>query len=474
MRRFTTVAVALVCAATSARGDDSQPQTPLGPREVIDALASHPALAAARAGLERAHGQLLGAEGAFDLRTRLRVQAFPSAYYDNSVVDAELRLPMRFRGITPFVGWRLGRGEFPIYDLKAQTLRAGEVRAGVEVPLLRDGAIDRPRAELQKAELADDLARVELQQRVLEVERDAVVAYWNWVATGNRLNVRVAQLELARARDEGIQRTIAQGNTAPIEAVDNARVIVARETTTVMARRDLVRAALELSMFLRDRDGKRIVPQDTRVPELGPLPPPLRVELDVETAIAEARGRAPSVAAVGVRAELNAVDLALARNQQLPAVTTSAFISRGLGPPDPEIPDRSTNMIGVSLIVELPVQQRQARGAAEMARADRTRIGIDRGLLLDRIAIDVGTGQAELAAARTRAELAERQLELAEQLASAERTRFSRGDTTILIVNLREEAAADAAVARIDAIADYYKARALYMVALGRSPREAL
>jgi hypothetical protein len=45
--------------------------------------------------------------------------------------------------------------------------------------------------------------------------------------------------------------------------------------------------------------------------------------------------------------------------------------------------------------------------------------------------------------------------ELAEQLADAERQRFALGDSTILIVNVREDAAADVAAARVE----YHEAR---------------
>lgn len=75
-----------------------------------------------------------------------------------------------------------------------------------------------------------------------------------------------------------------------------------------------------------------------------------------------------------------------------------------------------------------------------------------------------------MAAAHRRAEIAARQIELAERLAEAERQRLALGDSTILVVNLREEAAADAAASAIDASADYHKSRARYQVATGRVP----
>ena len=479
------VALAPVAPSASAQPAASAPPAPPVPPvppsgaalrlvDVLDAVRAHPLAAAARAGVDRAEGQQLAAEGAFDVRARVRGTSTPTAYYDNTTLDAEVRMLTPAWGITPFAGWRLGRGEFPIYDGKVPTLQRGELRAGLDIPLLRDGPIDRPRAELQKAELADDQARAELRQRELELQQSAAYAYWDWVAAGNRLTVRERQLQLARDRDEGIRRTIAQGNTAPIEAIDNARVIATRQASVVAGQRDVIRTGLELSMFLRGAGGAASVPGPERLPVLGALPPPLAIEVDLAAVIAQAYAAVPSVAAVAVRLEANAVDVDLARNQLLPGVTATAYVARGFGPYETALPDRSETAVGVGLTIDMPVQLRQARGALAMARADRTRLEQERRFLLDRIAIEVRAAHAELVAARQRAQLADTQAQLAEQLAEAERTRFARGDTTILFVNLREESAADAAGSKIDATADYFKARARYVVAAGQSPRDSM
>ena len=42
----------------------------------------------------------------------------------------------------------------------------------------------------------------------------------------------------------------------------------------------------------------------------------------------------------------------------------------------------------------------------------------------------------------------------------AERTKFERGDCDLLVVNLREQATADAAVLAVDAAANYFMAQA--------------
>jgi cobalt-zinc-cadmium efflux system outer membrane protein len=455
----------VVTRATTARAE------PLTVERVIANLPFHPLATAARAGIARADGERTAAAGAFDVRVRARGDHAPIGYYDRLILDGEVRTLTRFQGLSAFAGWRLGAGGIPDYDLKLATLDRGEWRAGIDLPLLRDRAIDRARADERKAETSRAVARAELTRRQLELARDAIVAYWDWVTAGHRLVIRARQLELARTRDRGLQRTIGEGNMAPIEGVDNARVIAQREALVIAAERDARRAALELSLWYRDPRGDSIVPEIDELPILRELTSPLPEESDVGAAVAAARLRQPIAAAFSARLAANAIDRELAENQRLPSLGATAYGSRGIGGLDPRLPDRSSTAINVGFSFELPLQRRQAEGALAIARADRQRLEAEQRFAFERLELDVRVAVAELTAARGRAVLAGEQERLARQLAEAEQQRFDRGDTTILVVNLREEAAAEAAAARVDALGEYWKARVRFQVALGQAPR---
>lgn len=461
--------IVLVLSLAVARSAVARAE-PLTVERVVANLRSHPLATAARAGIDRAEGELVEAAGAFDVRLRARGDHAPLGYYDRSVLDGEVRARTRIQGLSGFAGWRLGAGGIPDYDLKLATLDRGEWRVGVDVPLLRDRAIDRARADERKAEASRAIARAELTQQQLELARDAVVAYWDWVTAGHRLAIRARQLELARVRDRGLRRTIGEGSVAPIEGADNARVIAQREALVLAAERDVRRASLELSLWYRDPRGEPIVPTIDELPILAAPGSPLPEESDLGAAIATARHRQPIVAAFGARLAANAIERELAENQRLPSFVATAYGSRGIGATDPRLPDRSSTAIGVGFSFELPLQRRQAEGALAIARADRQRLEAAQRFAIERLELDIRVAVAELIAARGRAVLAAEQERLARQLAEAEQQRFERGDTTILVVNLREEAAADASAARVDALGEYGKARVRFQVALGLRP----
>ena len=70
-----------------------------------------------------------------------------------------------------------------------------------------------------------------------------------------------------------------------------------------------------------------------------------------------------------------------------------------------------------------------------------------------------------------RLQIIREELVVAESLAKAEKTRFDLGDSTLLIVNLREQNAAEVALRLIGAEADYWNAKADYDAVMMKIPR---
>ena len=115
----------------------------------------------------------------------------------------------------------------------------------------------------------------------------------------------------------------------------------------------------------------------------------------------------------------------------------------------------------------LPIQRRKARGRAAYARAELERLELELRFAEDVIRAEVADALSELIASHARAEQTERGMALTQQLADAERERFDLGQSTILVLNLREQAAAEAQATYVKALADYWKAVAEYRAVLG-------
>lgn len=435
--------------------------------EVLERLPGrHPDWEAADFKIEAARGKRLAARGAFDPKVVLDATLRPMGYYQNRQVDVKVEQATPLWGVVAFAGWRFGQGSFPAYDGKLETARAGELRAGVQVPLWRDGMIDRRRTDIRQSDRRLDQATREAAAKQLELQLSAARAYWAWVGASQRLRIVEGVLQLAERRQAGLSRMAETGAVPAIEVIDNERSIADRSLERVEARRRLDAAAVALSLYYRDPEGRPVVPAPAQAPASLPPPPPAPATAP-EALVADTLTRRPELAAIEQEQAVAELELRWARNQRAPDVAVQAYVARDFGPgPAYLLPTE----LALSLAVELPVPLRKARGQLAAAEAELSRVKAQRRLLGDEVTAELQAADIALRAALEQLRLAERQASLAEQVAAAERRRLELGATNILTVNLREQSAAEAATKAIDAGVRSHVAHAEHRVAQGLPP----
>jgi outer membrane protein, heavy metal efflux system len=433
-----------------------------------------PLVIAADRDRDAADGEFLAAEGAFDPQWRTRAAAAPVGYYNPLTLDTQITQPTRLWGAQLFAGYRFGQGlsytGIPIYDGKLETNDYGEARAGLTVPLLRNGPIDRARANLQRAEHGRTVAEMGARQQRLEASRAATLRYWEWVAAGRRLAVANTLMGLATTRDAGLAERVARGDLPEFERADNRRAIVQREGAVVSARRALEQAAIELSLYLRNDRGEPRMPTPDELPPALTEPAALDVAC-VDRASRDASGRRPEPARFEAQRERERVEQRWAANQRLPAIDVSVAASQDLGP-GPQ--SRGGVTLEAGVMVDIPILNRTATGREQAASAAMGRAEAQRRFAVERVNADVRDALSALEAARQRVEVARREVELSRDLAAREQERFAAGDGTLLVLNLRETAAAEAGLREVDALLDWRRAAAAWHFALGRPQGEGV
>jgi outer membrane protein TolC len=123
--------------------------------------------------------------------------------------------------------------------------------------------------------------------------------------------------------------------------------------------------------------------------------------------------------------------------------------------------------VEAQVLFEVPLQNRQASGRAEAARAALAKVAEQERGARDRVVADVQDARSASELARTRLALARAEVEVSVDLERAEWQRFAAGDTTLLVVNLREQATFAARVREIDALAECQSALVLQRAATG-------
>lgn len=437
--------------------------------ELADVLAAvdrtFPLLQAAELEVVSAEGELLAAQGGFDIAWRTR-GTLSGGYYESVQVDSTLEQPTGLWGVSAFAGYRLGVGTFPSYDGKLETLEHGEVRAGVHIPVLKNGPIDRRRASLQKARLGRRIAELTVDEQRLQFRRAAAHRYWAWVAAGKRLRIAEALLRNVEGRAAALSARIEHGDLPALERTDNERAIQQRRAQVALARRGLEQAALELSLYARDETGAALPPPPERLPADFPgLPAALGS--DPRDHLRTAEVRRPEARKLALQGQQAEVERDFAKNQLAPAVDLQLLVSQDLGPPNPDRPDLSDPVAQVGVVLEVPLQNRAMRGRLRSTDALVARLRQQEAFAQDKIEVEVADALSGIRRALERVDAARQEVQLALELERSERARFEEGDSHLLIVNLREQQTAEAELREVDAVLDYYRAAADLAAARG-------
>ncbi len=445
------------------------PATVLELDEVTDSvLATFPLLEIAQREREIAAGKVLSAEGGFDLDVSMYAINAPLGFYQTTRSGVVLTQPV-YKGGYVYGGYKIGDGNFEPWYGNRETNEGGEFKVGIAFPLLRDRAIDKRRAALAQAQIAREAVEPGVQAAVLSVVQSAAQAYWTWVAAGQAYRAQARMLEVAITRNRAIQRRVELKDLAEIELTDNERLIASRQAKVIEAERKLQGAAIKLSLFLRSEQGQPRIPAKELAPPRFPdlsLPDRERLQQDIDRALA-AR---PELRDLQLQREQMLVELAQSQNQLLPSLSATAFSAQDVGARASSKGDKSPFQMEAGLLMDVPLQRREASGKIRAAQGKLAQLTAKRVFAVNKITIEVQDAMSALVTAHDRVLKAREALTLNERMEAAERRKFELGDSTILIVNLRELSSIEAELTLIDALTDFFKAQADYRAATAENP----
>jgi outer membrane protein TolC len=259
--------------------------------------------------------------------------------------------------------------------------------------------------------------------------------------------------------------------------IDNRRLIADREGVLIGAERRWQQTSFELSLYLRDPGGNPVVPPASRLPpsfvEQDPQPPCVeKLPADLQTAY----NLRPELVRFQLLKERAAVELRLAENQEYPTLnaTVAGAQDVGKGKKGDGIFQLDRTNVEASLLLEIPLQRRDALGRAQAARGTMTQVLAQERYTRDQIGTEVQDAVSNLDRTVQRLKWAREEQKVARRVAELEEERFRKGQSNLLEVNLRELAAAGAQIKVVDALADYFRALADYRAALGLDGRPNL
>ena len=466
---------------------------------IARALEKNEGILIERAALASAGAAVTGAEGAYDpllgLEAGWRQTTAPVNSAFSGAPAGELAPTIEAAETTAAIRRLLPTGgELSVSAGNARTESDGafaflspayDSRLGVAFrqPLLRDRAIDGARLGLRVAAADRDRAAASLRREVIETVAAVERAYWTLVAARREIAVREESVALAGEQLSETEIRIENG-AAPETEIAQPRAELERRRGDLLAAQEAVaRGETTLKrLILADDDGDlwpaRLVPVEDAEVE--------RVPVDVEAAMERALALRAELEAAEASVEHRRAESAFARDGIKPALDLVVSYDRfGLAgsrnpasDPIPGLPaevppglegrwDDSLDRLAdgdfddarIALVFELPLGNRAARAAAEIADSTERQAEAELARARKSVRAEVLDAAATLETAGGRIDAARAARAAAEVQLGAERERFAVGLSTNFLVLTRQNDLASARLAEIAALTDYRTAR---------------
>jgi outer membrane protein TolC len=321
-------------------------------------------------------------------------------------------------------------------------------------PLLRGFGAEVALANLRKQRIQRDSELLNRQARAAIVVRDVVTAYWELGYASDDLAIRHAAVSLAEEQRKATQIQVDVGRlgVADLAAVD--RAIADRQQEVALSEQTLVGKALDLERLLGHP-----IQGDFSPAEALQRPSASPTAIDQAAEIAHALESSPQLRALRTGLQLSAIDVRTAQAMLRPQLDFTGSIATSgrkdqLGDSWAQAARFEAFNWSAGLTFQLPVQNRAARGAEQVAQANGALAHIN---VVD-LELGIRDGVVRLAAAARsaarRGEWARASIGYARKNLDAEHARFDVGRSTNNDVVLRLQELKNAEIQAARAVAD--------------------
>jgi outer membrane protein TolC len=208
----------------------------------------HPLVKNANLEINKAQANLLMARGGFDpkIEVDFREKQFKNKEY-YSILNSSFKIPTWY-GIEIKAGFDNNEG---IYLNPENTVpNQGLTSLGISIPLGQGLFINQRMADVRKATIQMQLSQAERKLQAIAVLYDASFAYFNWKKNFNEVKLYETYNKNAQQRFNGIRSLIKAGDKPAIDSTEAGIIVKNRLLSLEDSQLKLTKAKLELSNFL--------------------------------------------------------------------------------------------------------------------------------------------------------------------------------------------------------------------------------
>jgi outer membrane protein TolC len=422
------------------------------------ALKYHPTVLAALERMRAEEEAVKGARGAFDARVVSNYKRQTKHDHNTTLSRTQLEKPLRLANSKIYAGAEQISNPSgflaPIYHTGNPTTQTGNYTlVGLQLSLWKNLTLDPGRAALKNAKYDAKMAKAEKTLTVLDIGRLGQLGYWEWVTATKVKNAYEELVKNGETRNEYLVARQKKGDVAQILVTENEQYVASRKGALQAAKERLLRAEYALSLFYRDENGEPIIPIPTDSFEDYPSDLAVLLEnLDLNSNIEELIKKRPDMRNLAFTVDKTEVDVELAKQDLRPQVDlTTEYFQRTI-----EHPNMPRDYLMVMAQVSIPIERNLGNGNIAAARARRM-------VAQREMSYGQQTYKYEVMALRQSLHLQLEQviqskIEFAKskELVTSEAYKFKTGGGNLFLVNIREEAQARAE-------ASFHEARLAFM-----------
>jgi outer membrane protein TolC len=396
----------------------------------------HPVCKQANLNIDYATSSLQATRGVFDpsVYTLAEKKTFDEKNYYN-YTNAELKIPTWY-GIDIKAGTEDNLGG----QLNPELSLGKNSYLGVSLPILRGLLLDKRRASIQQAKLFLKMSRQDQLLAYNNILFEAAEAYWFWIVSSKVLSILDESIKVNERRFDLVKQSFFLGDRAAIDTVEALAQFQQIQSLRIQASLDFQNRRLVLSNYLWTPTeqpyelSEKIQPDSSwSFVKIDEYPLPNLNELLVSAS------SHPKLMSLDTKMDVLEIDRRLMFQQLLPSLDLQYnFLSGGYWENNFAKQSLFQNNYKFGVKFAVPLFLRESRGEYAKAKIKITELGY--GVRQERLEIENKVKQNfnEIYATRNQVLLQQANIINHEFLLRAEEIKFSIGESSMFLVNARE------------------------------------
>ena len=415
----------------------------------------HPVCKQANLTIDYASSSLQATRGVFDpsVYTLAERKTFDQKNYYN-YTNAELKIPTWY-GIDIKAGTEDNLGQ----KLNPEVTPGKNNYLGISVPILKGLLLDKRRASIQQAKLFVTMSKQDQLVAYNNILFEAAEAYWFWIASSKVLAILDESIKVNEKRFELVKQSFLQGDRAAIDTVEALAQFQQIQSARIQAALDFQGRRLVLSNYLWTSNEQPYELSDQVQPDSSwsfvnineyPLP-------KLNDLLVSAAGH-PKLMSLDIKMDALEIDRRLKFQQILPSLDLQYnFLNTGYWNRNIFSQQLFENNYKFGIKFAVPLFLRESRG--EYAKAKIKISDLTYGVRQERLEIENKVKQYfnEIVATRNQVVLQESNIRNHQLLLKAEETKFLIGESSMFLINARENKLLEATQKLAELKAKFFK-----------------